>query len=193
MIDSETLPTITAERVRLRGLAEKDVPALYRVFSHPEVMRYWSSPAMTDPAEARALLEEIRRYHRERKLFQWGIALVEDDGVIGTCTLVNADPRNRRAEIGYALDRACWGRGLMNEALTALLSYAFVDLGLHRIEADVDPRNVSSTRLLETLGFEREGYLRERWVASGETQDSVLLGLIGREWLERNADGDGTG
>lgn len=185
MIDSQTLPTISAERVHLRELSEKDVPALYTVFSHPEVMRYWSSPAMTDPAEARALLEEIRRYHREKKLFQWGLALRDDDRVIGTCTLVNADARNRRADIGYALDRGYWGRGLMKEALTALLCYAFGELGLHRIEADVDPRNTPSIGLLETLGFEREGYLRERWVAGGETQDSVLLGLIGREWLER--------
>jgi RimJ/RimL family protein N-acetyltransferase len=66
----------------------------------------------------------------------------------------------------------------MPDALTALLDHAFGDLGLHRIEADVDPRNEASLRLLEKLGFRREGYLRERYLKDDEIQDTVLLGLL---------------
>lgn len=62
------------------------------------------------------------------------------------------------------------------------LSYAFDELALRRIEADADPRNAQSLHLLERLGFQREGYARERWHVGGEVCDSVLLGLLRREW-----------
>ena len=71
---------------------------------------------------------------------------------------------------------------MMSEALTALLEFAFGVLGLERIEADADPRNERSLRLLERQGFRREGYLRERYHLEGEIQDAVFLGLLRREW-----------
>lgn len=187
MIEGDELPSIPAVRVKLRHPVDADVPALFAVFSDDEVMRYWSRPPMRDVAEAQALLEDIRSCFRERSLFQWGVARVEDDRVVGTCTLFNLDPRNRRAEIGYALARDCWGQGLMSEALGALVAHAFGPLGLARLEADVDPRNAPSIRIIEKLGFVREGLLRERWRVGGETQDSLILGLLRREWEARGA------
>lgn len=189
MIDAETLPTITAARIDLRWLVRGDVPDLYAIFSHMEVMRYWSSPAMKQPEEAEALLAQIHRYFEEKTLFQWGVALREDGRVIGTCTLAELDQRNRRAAIGYALNREHWGKGLMEEALVALLDFAFSGLNLHRLEADVDPRNERSITLLEKLGFEREGYLRERWLAQGEVQDSIVELRVRSGW----GDPDGVG
>jgi RimJ/RimL family protein N-acetyltransferase len=188
VIRTDTLPTIPARRLHLRWLDERDVPALFAIFSHPEVMRYWSRLPMTELSEARELLEEIRECFDRRSLFQWGVALSDGDRVVGTCTLSHVDERNRRAEIGYALARERWGEGLMTEALTALLDFAFGELRLHRIEADVDPANAASLGLLEKLGFAREGYLRERWLVGEGAQDSVLLGLLGRDWDARRAE-----
>ena len=74
---------------------------------------------MQKPSEAGDLLEEIHQFHRNKTLFPWGIAR-EDDRVIGTCTLAHPDRSNGRAEVGYALARDQWGKGLMTEALTAL-------------------------------------------------------------------------
>jgi RimJ/RimL family protein N-acetyltransferase len=140
---------------------------------------------MKDLSEARALLDRIRDSVHTKALFEWGIALGMEGRVIGTCTLFRLDEQNRRAELGYALAREHWGQGLMSEALTALLEYAFSALDLHRIEADVDPRNEPSVRILERLGFQREGLFRERWLVGGETQDSLMLGLLRRDWLSR--------
>jgi RimJ/RimL family protein N-acetyltransferase len=75
----------------------------------------------------------------------------------------------------------------MSEALRLLVDFAFGSLGLHRLEADVDPRNGPSLRLLERLGFRREGLLRERYHAQGEIQDSVILGLLAPEWQQASA------
>jgi len=83
------------------------------------------------------------------------------------------------------MGRACWGKGYMNEALNALVSHAFEVMRLRRLEADVDPRNAASIRTLERLGFQREGYLRERWHVNGEVQDAIFYGLLRREWLKR--------
>ena len=183
----DSLPTIVAGRVRLRWLEEGDVPALYEIFRDPEVMRYWSRPPYADVAEARALLEQIHGCFREGSLFEWGLCLQDDPRVIGTATLSHLDFANGRAEIGYSQARASWGNGYVREALGALLDWAFGDLGLRRIEADVDPRNAASIRTLERLGFVREGYLRERWNVAGEVQDALLYGLLAREWaLQRS-------
>jgi ribosomal-protein-alanine N-acetyltransferase len=163
----DRLPTIVAERVRLRWMTPGDVDALFDVFSDPDVMRYWSSPPLQDREGAGRLLQQIRDHFERRDLFQWGVALNADDRVIGTCTLCRLDAISKRAEIGFALGRVHWGQGYMSEALEALLGLAFDEMQLRRIEADVDPRNEASIRLLERLGFVREGLLRERWLVDG--------------------------
>ena len=175
------LPTLAASRVSLRWLTEQDVPALFTIFSDPAVVRYWSHAPFTGVDAAERLLADIQRLCGEGTLYEWGIALSASDEVIGTCTLASIDRRHRRAEIGFALASEAWGHGYATEAVSRLVDHAFGALGLHRLEADVDPRNAASLRLLERLGFVREGYLRERYHVNGETQDSVLLGLLRRE------------
>ncbi len=184
-MDWTCLPPIIATRVSLRRLTQHDVDALYRIFSHPEVMRYWSTPPLADRNAAVELLEEIHEGFQQQRMLKWGIARLSDNEVIGTATLFNLNFDNGRAEIGYSLDRAQWGNGYVNEALKALIGYAFATLDLRRIEADVDPRNGPSIRTLERLGFQREGYLRERWHVNGEVQDSLFYGLLRREWSEQ--------
>jgi RimJ/RimL family protein N-acetyltransferase len=184
---ADRLPTITTARLRLRWLTSDDVPALLGVFGDPEVCRYWSRPALRDRAAAAALHDEIVRSFAARSLFQWGIAERETDAVVGTCTLAALSAEHRRGEVGYALARDAWGRGYAAEALAAVLAFAFDTLALHRVEADVDPRNARSIRALERAGFEREGYLRERYHVGGELQDAVLYGLLRPHWAARRA------
>lgn len=181
-LGTDRLPTLEAPRVVLRWLEERDVEALFGIFSDPEVMRYWSSPPMEELADARHLLADVHTKFRRKTYYQWGIARREDDRVIGTCTLFHLELDNRRAEIGYALGRESWGQGYVAEALGALLTYTFDALGLHRLEADVDPDNARSIKTLERLGFQKEGYLRERWIVSGKVMDTLLFGLLRREW-----------
>ena len=69
--------------------------------------------------------------------------------------------------------------------MVALLDYAFADLNMNRIEADIDPRNEASAKLLERMAFQKEGYMRERWIVNGEICDTAFYGLIKREWESR--------
>jgi [ribosomal protein S5]-alanine N-acetyltransferase len=179
----ERRPTVDARRVTLRWISEGDVDAFYAIYSNPEVMRYWSTPPLADREVAANLIKEIHEGWKRRSLLKWGIARRTDDQLIGSVTLFNLDFTHRRAEIGYALGCPHWGQGYMNEALMALLKYAFEVLDLHRIEADVDPRNAASIKTLERLGFRREGYLRERRQVNGEIQDAFFYGLLRPEWI----------
>ena len=181
-MDWTQLPTIDADRVTLRWISSDDVDALYNIFSNHEVMRYWSTPPLQDRNAAVELLDDIHDGFRRQSLLKWGVARRNDDALIGTTTLYNLDFSNRRAEMGYALGREHWGQGYMAEALQALLKYCFEGLDLRRIEADVDPRNAASIQTLERLGFQREGFLRERWEVDGEIQDALFYGLLRREW-----------
>jgi RimJ/RimL family protein N-acetyltransferase len=181
-MDWQKLTTLEAERVRLRELNDNDIDALFTIFSNPQVMRYWSTAPFAAREDAIALLSQIRDNFSRRQYLKWGVALTSDNSIIGTATLFNLNLENQRAEVGYALAREQWGKGLMNEALRRLLQYAFDDLKLRRLEADVDPRNTGSIKTLERLGFQREGYLRERWHVCGEIQDALFYGLLQSEW-----------
>lgn len=174
------LPTLRGDGLRIRWLTVDDVPALRAIFSDADVVRFMSVQQRTSDAATLELLDEIHKGFREGTLYEWGVQL--EQGIVGTCALANIDRKHRRAEVGFALARAFWGRGLILRALPAVIQFAFERLDLHRIEADTDPRNVASMRILERLGFQREGVLRERYFQFGEAQDAVLFGLLRRDW-----------
>jgi len=176
------LPTLDAGPFALRPIRPEDAQDLFAIFGDVETMRYWSSPPLEDPDAARDLIGEIHAGFHGRRLFQWGIVRPEDDRVLGTATLAHLDEQNRRAEIGFALLRREWGKRVMSRILPVVLRYAFKTLNLHRIEADVDPHNPASIRLLEKMGFKKEGYRRESYILGGEIQDAVVYGLLKREF-----------
>ena len=181
------VPTVETKRLRLRWIDENDLEQLFGIFSNEEVMRYWSSPPLKDRLAAQALLQEIHEGVQQRSFLKWGLALRADDELIGTATLFHLEMNHKRAELGYVLGREHWGNGYIHEALPSLLDYAFYELHLHRLEADVDPRNARSIKTLERLGFRREGYLRERWHVNGEIQDALFYGLLLPEWKQSAA------
>ena len=183
----DQFPILTTERLRLRETADHDVEAVFEMESDPVAMRYWSRPPMTDPSEARASVERAKGFFAARTGFRWSVCLPADDRMLGQVSVFSFHEQGGRAEIGYALVRRHWGRGYMHEALEAVIGWAFGPLGLRRLEADIDPRNEASVRALERHGFAREGVLRERWQVADEISDSLLMGLLAREWLERRA------
>src|SRR5688500_20144749 len=104
-VDWSALPTLNANRVSLRWITDGDVDAFYAIYSHPEVMRYWSTPPLTERDQAAKLITEIHDGFQRQALLKWGVARRTDDLLIGSITLFNLDFTHRRAEIGYALGR----------------------------------------------------------------------------------------
>ncbi|HSI48687.1 MAG TPA: GNAT family N-acetyltransferase [Ideonella sp.] len=170
-------------RLLLRPLQSTDAPALFALFSDPEVMRYWSSGPWTERAQADAMIASDQRQLAEGKAIRLGLIRRSDGAVIGTCSLFNLVQDSRRAEIGYALAPHAWHQGHVQEAVGALIDWAFGPaLNLNRLEADIDPRNIASGRSLLRLGFQCEGLLRERWFVASEVSDTAMYGLLQREW-----------
>ncbi|MEO6566264.1 MAG: GNAT family protein [Casimicrobiaceae bacterium] len=186
MTDAATPPftrfELRTKRLTLRFIDTGDVPAVFAIFADPVVMRFWATPPWTTLAQAQDSVANSLHDYQSGSVLRLGITLGAQVTLIGTCTLFRIDRGNRRGEIGYALAREHWGHGYMHEALQAFLAYALATFDLHRIEADVDPRNVASARTLERQGFQREGLLRERWIVGGEVCDTALYGLLARDF-----------
>jgi RimJ/RimL family protein N-acetyltransferase len=184
---AKVVPTLESPRVRLRPYLASDAAAMFRLYSDPRVMRYWSFPPWTTLGQAQAYLERVQgEMAAGSSVLPWAIATRADDCLVGTVTLFSLDLGQGRAETGYSLQPEFQGQGLAREALRLALGHAFDGLQLRRVEADVDPRNAPSWRLLEHLGFRREGLLRARWIVAGELCDSAMYGLLAEEF-ERDA------
>ncbi len=173
---------LTTPRLMLRPLQLSDAESLLRIYGDPEFARYWSTKAWVSLDQATTQIEKDQQEMSAGNQLRLGIFLRSTDQLIGTCSLFHFAPTCRRAEVGYGIDRAHWRQGYMHEAVSALLQFAFVDLALNRIEADIDPRNTASARSLQKLGFQQEGFLRERWIVGEEVSDSAIYGLLAREW-----------
>ncbi len=176
------LPWLEGDRVRLRAPQAEDIDPLFALFSDPDVMRYWSRAPMVERAEAIVYIQSIVDGFMKRELLNWIIADRTDDSMIGTCTLYDIQPQHLRVAVGYALMPARQGQGLAREAVSMAMQWAFDSLKVHRVEADIEPRNLPSERLLRALGFQPEGLLRERFCSGSEIQHSAVFGLLAREW-----------
>jgi ribosomal-protein-alanine N-acetyltransferase len=176
---------IETPRLTLRLVAESDLPALLAVNGDDEVTRFLPYATWSSPADGEAWLRRMTDMQATGLALQFVLAEKPAGVAIGTCLLFRYEEASARAELGYVLGRSHWGRGYMREALAALLECAFTQLSLRRVEAEVDPRNLPSARLLRGLGFEREGLLRKRWVLKGEARDVEVFGLLRDEWPSR--------
>jgi len=176
--EPSSLPTLSSQRLNLCWIDHADVASIYQIYSDSKVTRYWSHSPFSHQDDAHIYIESIHQGFNNGKLFQWGVCLKGSQKLIGTCTLSDISPAQGRAEVGYAIASDHWGHGYGREAMGTLIKHAFTELGLRRLEADVDPHNAKCLKSLEALGFKREGYLRQRWQVAGELQDSVILGLL---------------
>ena len=175
-------PTLHTERLRLRPFTDADVDALFELHSSSFVLRYWDSPPWTERARAERFIAVSRQMADEGTGTRLAMDRVSDDAFIGWCTLARWNPTFRSASLGYCLTDAAWGHGYATEAARALLQWAYDTLDLNRVQAEADTRNVASARVLEKLGFVREGTLREDCVVNGDVSDSWVYGLLRREW-----------
>ena len=164
--------------LHLRRVALTDAEGLFAMLSDPESMNYWSHTPVTDVSDALQVLREDVESDARGDSICWAVTLKGQNEMIGKCILFQFSAANRRAEIGFILNRDYWRQGLMQQALQAVIRFAFLTLELHRLEADVDPDNEGSLGILEKLGFERAGLFRDRWRLNDGWVDSVMLGLL---------------
>jgi [ribosomal protein S5]-alanine N-acetyltransferase len=178
------IDTVTTARTTLRAVGVDDLPDLMEVNGDPQVTQFLPYPTWQSLADAGAWLERMDKLVAAGSASQLVIVRNVDRKVIGTALLFKFDEGSSRLDLGYALGRAHWRQGYAAEALRALLSHAFTHMRIRRVEAEVNPDNIASNALLTSLGFVREGYLRERWVGKGGTYGVNIYGLLASDWPE---------
>lgn len=175
-------PTLYTARLRLRPFSDADENVLFALHSDAYVLRYWDSPPWSDRARAAQFLATCRQLAASGTGTRVAVDRGSDGAFIGWCSLSRWNPEFRSASLGYCFDAASWGQGYATEAAGALVQWAFEALDINRLQSETDTRNVASARVLEKLGFRREGTLREDCVVNGDVSDSWVYGLLRREW-----------
>ena len=145
-------PQLETERLVLRELADSDSSALFQNYSDEDIAKNFMDTPLTDIEQAIQFIEAFRAEFRQGEAITWAVSLKGKNEFIGTCSyMIEA---NLCAEIGYDLSKAQWGKGLMSEAMRAIIEYGFNELGLQTIKADTLSENTRSVKLLERLGFQ---------------------------------------
>jgi ribosomal-protein-alanine N-acetyltransferase len=175
-------PTLHTARLRLRPFTSADADALYVLHSNAYVLRYWDAPPWSERARAERFIAACRQMAEDGSGARLAMDRLSDESFVGWCSLTRWNPDYRSASLGYCLGDAAWGHGYATEAARSMLQWAYDTLDLNRVQAETDTRNVASARVLEKLGFVREGTLREDCVVNGDVSDSWVYGLLRREW-----------
>ena len=177
------MPTFETDRLVLREVRrDADLAALFELFADPEVARYTDTGPFASLEDAVEVLEWIDHIFTSRQGMRWALTLREDvDTLIGTAGYNQWHRGNHSAELGYDLAQRHWGQGLMAEALTRIIDFGFDQMALNRIEADVTVGNEASLRVLDKLGFHREGLLRQRGFWRSAYHDVWLYSLLAED------------
>jgi len=183
--DERWFPILT-RRLVLREFREQDLDDIHAYGSDPEVVRYMDWGPNT-PAITRKFLDEsiTEQATWPRLKVSLAVELRAEARLIGALHLGISDPANQSGDLGYCLHRDYWRRGVATEAAAALVRAGFETLGLHRLWATCDTRNVGSAGVLEKVGMRREATMRQdRWARDG-WRDSYLYALLADEWAAR--------
>jgi [ribosomal protein S5]-alanine N-acetyltransferase len=160
-------PELLSARLRLRATELDDAEALAAIFASAEALQHGGRVPLANVRQVREKLARDREEARRGEAVLWSVTERGQELALGYVGLHHWVQANRCAEVGYALAPAYWGRGYMRELLPLLVRFGFEQLALHRLEAQLNPENQASVRLVERAGFTREGVLRDKTAAPG--------------------------
>lgn len=174
----DAFPALSSPRLALRSMQPGDAPALFELRSNAEVMKHLGRPLATTLDDAVMLIQSNLDLFANNEGIAWAITLKDDDTLVGTIGFWRIVKEHYRTEIGYLLHPGLHGKGIMQEAIQLAVDFIFAHTELHSIEANVDPANIASRRVLEKCGFVQEAYFKENFFWNGQFLDSVIYSLV---------------
>lgn len=174
---------LSAERVHIRNLRLDDLDYFHQYRCNPEVTRYQGFDVMNKEEAKNFIQSQLDKlFGKPGEWVQYAIALQETDELIGDCAikLQAADPRI--AEIGITISHLQQRKGFAKEVLSALVNFLFEEKSLHRIVETVDAENLASIKLLEAVGFRKEGHFIENIFFKGKWGSEFQYALLRKEW-----------
>lgn len=178
------LRNIETHRLILRKLTLNDAKDMFEYASDPEVAKYVTWNYHKSIEDSISFLKSVIQKYEKKGVSEWGIVYKENNKLIGTCGYVWWLPAHARAEIGYALSRMYWNKGLMTEAVKEVIKFGFEKMALNRIEARCKMENIASQRVLEKLGFVFEGVMRSVIFAKGIYHDLKIYSILRQEYYD---------
>ena len=176
------LAELETPRLLLRKFKAEDAADMFEYASDEETAKYvtWSPHRTIE--DSRGFIDLVLGKYAAREVAEWGVVLKENGKFIGTCGYVWWKPGHAKAEIGYALSRKYWGRGLMSEALAAVMAFGFDKMRLQRLELQCMPENIGSEKVMLKNGLKLEGVLRDVIYAKGTFQTLKLYSILRSEY-----------
>lgn len=172
-------PELRSERLLLRKMTEHDAGEVFFLRSDETVMQFIDKERMKTAEEAKAFILKVNLDIDANEVIQWAVALKEKpERLIGTICLWHIRKEHYRGEIGYALHPDFWGKGIMKEAILTVIDYGFSVMKLHSIDANINPGNMRSAAILESVGFVREAYFKEDFYFNGKFLDTAIYSLL---------------
>ena len=180
-----SLPELRTERLILKRILPENAEDMYEYASQPKVTEYLLWSPHVNIRETKGYIEYLQREYRKGNYADWGITLKENSKFIGTIGFANLDLRNNWGELGYVLNPAYHGRGIMTEALGIIMSLAFRDLSLHRLQLRIMEGNTDSEKLAKRMGFVYEGLQRDSVYAKGSYRRVNIYSMLAEEYFAR--------
>jgi len=177
-INLQPFPILSTERLILRQITQDDIHEFFWIRNNDEVMKYIQFPRLASIEKAKERIDFLNDLTLKNEAINWAISLKEDNKLIGWILYKNIDLVNHRAEVGYLLHPDFWRKGIVQEALTAVLDFGFNTLHFHSIEAFVNPENDASILLLEKNGFVKEAHFKENFYFEGAFLDTGVYSLL---------------
>ncbi len=176
---------IETHRLRMRRFREEDWQAVHAYAADPEVVRYVPGELPSEEDAREITRAWINGQNDAPPHYDFAITVRPNDFVIGWCCIQISVSHKQTGELMYVLNRQYWNKGCATEATHAIVGYGFSELKLHRIFATCRPENIASWRVLEKLGMQREGLLRENTWIRGSWHSSYLYAILDYEWQAR--------
>ncbi|MER3498728.1 MAG: N-acetyltransferase [Chitinophagaceae bacterium] len=177
-LNFEPFPVLETERLILRQIRPADADDIFYFRSDPDMLRYLDREPAKSVDEALQWIQMVTDLCKKGDGINWAICLKGSDKLIGMVTLWNIRKEHYRAEAGYTLHASHQGKGIMQEAFQKVIDYGFRKINLHSIDANVNPANEASIKVLEKAGFVREAYFRENYYHNGKFSDSAIYSLL---------------
>ncbi len=177
-INFKPFPYLETKRLVLRRIILADTEDLHFFRSNKEVLRYIDKAPETSLAKTKKFIKFLWRLERKGEAINWAITVKGDDKLMGNICLWNIKKQHHRAELGYTLHPTLHRMGLMNEAVKAVLETGFKKYRFHSVEANVNPKNKASIKLLNKNKFKREAYYKENYFFNGNYLDSAIYSKL---------------
>ena len=176
----DKFPVLETERLLLREIKPEDVKEVFGIRSNADVMKYFGKDPLNSEDEALELIDLTTEAYRKKEGIRWGISFKNSGKLIGSGGIWRILKQHLRGEVGYELSQDHWKKGIMSEALAEMIKFSFANMNLHTIEANLDPANIASVKLLEKLGFKKEGHIKESYYQNSIFTDTAIYSLIRR-------------